>query len=57
MTEITHIPEPSNATAAPLPVADDPPASPAATPLILFGSNGDELVCVDDTCVPPGAAE
>ena len=57
MTEISDIPESSNAGASPVAVADDPAATPAAPPLVLFGSDSDELVCVDDTCVPRGGAE
>jgi hypothetical protein len=35
--------------------AEAPEADRPANPLIVFGAD-DDLVCVDDTCLPPGTS-
>jgi hypothetical protein len=54
MTEDPETIDASKAATATQPAIDD---SAAVKPLVMFGAKNDELVCLDDTCVPAGAIE
>jgi hypothetical protein len=50
--------ETSEAPDARLPLPEDPDSAPdSPARLLVFGDDDDTLVCVDDTCLPPGARE
>ena len=52
MTDAIETRDLQQTAAQPEPPADDSPTPP---PLIVFEGDAD-LVCVDDTCLPPGLA-